>query len=260
MIPEPGQTRFSMAARLACLAVCLVGSFSCFASRPADFQARLELSRNGKPFGEATFRLTTEDDRWNMASETRGTRGLARFLGLKEHSRSEGIWVEGAPRPTQYEREVQAVLTMHWSAEFDWASGEVHSVYPDGEATLALEPGTLDESAIGLVIRAGLRRGETEWQLRLLDEEKIESAQFRARDAEQIQTALGCMTVYNVEKVRGARSTRYTRTFYAQDHDYVPVLLQHGKEGGDHIEGRVVELRVDGQVVAAGRDCPVPGS
>lgn len=248
------------AVRTACLAVCLLLAQPLSAQRPADFEARLELSRNGKLFGEMTFRLSSEGDRWSMVSATRGTRGLARFLGLDENSLSEGVWIDGEPRPSHYERHVDVIKKMHWSADFDWERGIVHSVYPDGESTLELEPGILDEAALGLVIRTGLKRGESDWELPLLDEEKFELAHFRVREVEQIQTALGCMKTQVVEKVRGEGSKRYTRTWYAEDQQYVPVLMQHGKVGGDHIEGQVVELSIDGKAVPVGPDCPDAGS
>jgi len=221
----------------------------------ADFETRLELYRNDKLHGEMVFKLTTTDDRWIMESSTEGTKGLASWLGLKESSVGEGDWYEGEARPLRYERNVRVIKKMHWSADFDWDSGVVHTVYPDGESTLPLTPGMVDESAIGLRIRAGLQNGEDEWFLDLVDEEKIEKAHFRTRSVEQLQTALGCMKVHVVEKVRGEGNPRYTRTYYAADHEFAPVLLEHGKYDGDHIEGRVVSLTVDGQAVTAGPDC-----
>ena len=228
----------------------------CCAGPLADFEAKLELYRNDKLHGEMVFKLTTGDKHWTMHSSTEGTRGVASWLGLKESSTGEGDWFEGEARPLRYERNVRIIKKMHWSAEFDWDNGVVHTVYPDGESTLQLKPGVVDESAIGLRVRAGLKNGENEWFLDLVDEEKIEEAHFRTRSVENLQTALGCMQVHVVEKVRWEGNPRYTRTYYAAEHEFTPVLLEHGKYDGDHIEGRVVSLTVDGKPVAAGPDCP----
>jgi len=221
----------------------------------ADFETRLELYRNDKLHGEMVFKLTTSNDRWTMQSSTEGTKGVASWLGLRESSVGEGDWYEGEARPLHYERNVRVIKKMHWSADFDWEHGVVHTVYPDGESTLQLTPGMVDESAIGLRVRAGLKNGEDEWILDLVDEEKIEKAHFRTRSVERVQTALGCMTVHVVEKVRGEGNTRYTRTYYAAEHEFAPVLLEHGKYGGDHVEGRVMSLTVNGKAVAAEPDC-----
>jgi hypothetical protein len=64
------------------------------------------------------------------------------------------------------------------------------------------------------------------------------------------------MQTHVVEKVRGASSKRYTRTYHATDHDFVPVLIEHGKQGDEHVEGRVSSLTVNGKPVPAGADCP----
>jgi hypothetical protein len=191
-----------------------------------------------------------------MLSETEGTKGLASWIGLRESSSVEGDWHEGGPRPLNYERNVKAIKTMQWSAEFDWQAGEVRTEYPDGESVLQLEPGVLDELAISLAIRQGLSRGEDEWFFRQVDEDEIEDAHFRTSSVKAVQTPLGCMQVHVVEKVRAPQSTRYTRTYYAAEHGFTPVLIEHGKQDKEHVEGRVVSLTVDGQPVPRGPDCP----
>jgi len=224
------------------------------ADRPADFEARLEFARNGKVLGEMTFEFDSSEDRWAMHSETKGR--IAKVVPFSERSRGEGDWQEDRPRPLHYERAVRAVVSRDWVADFDWSEGVVHSVHPDGESTLDLSPGVVDETALGLIIRAGLGRGEEEWFLDLLDEDEIDRVHFRVSAVKAVQTPLGCMEVAVVEKVRGKESKRYTRTYYAVDHDYVPVLIEHGKLDEDHNEGRVIALSVDGKAVKAGADCP----
>jgi hypothetical protein len=225
------------------------------ADRPADFETRLELHRNGKLAGETTFKLDTRDGRWVMASETKSTKGLTSWIGLRENSTGEGDWHEGRARPLRYDRNVKAIMTMKWSAEFDWTNGVVRTVYPDGESTLELEPGVVDETALALTIRQGLKNGEDDWVLRQVDEDEIEDVRFRVSDVKEVQTPLGCMRTHVVEKVRGPESKRYTRTYYADDHDFVPVLVEHGKQGDEHVEGRVIALTVNGKPVDAGPDC-----
>ena len=114
------------------------------ADPPPDFEARLELYRNGKLSGETLFRLVSKNGHWSMFSETKGTKGVASWIGLQESSSSEGDWQEGDPRPLRYERNVRAIKSMRWTAEFDWDRGEVRTVYPDGESLLALQPNVLD--------------------------------------------------------------------------------------------------------------------
>jgi len=225
------------------------------ADRPADFETRLELYRNGKLAGETMFKLDTVNGRWTMASQTKSTKGLTSWIGLRESSTGEGDWHDGKPRPLRYDRNVKAIVTMKWSADFDWESNVVRTVYPDGESQLELAPGVVDETALALTIRQGLKNGEREWRLRQVDEDEIEDAHFRVSAVKAVQTPLGCLQTHVVEKVRGAGSKRYTRTYYADDHDFVPVLVEHGKQGDEHVEGRVIALTVNGKPVDAGPDC-----
>lgn len=224
------------------------------ADRPADFEARLEFARNGKVLGEMRFEFDSDEDRWAMHSETKGR--LAKVVPFSERSRGEGDWQEDRPRPLHYEREVSAVISKDWVADFDWAEGVVHSAHPDGESTLDLSPGVVDETALGLIIRAGLGRGEEEWFFDLLDEDEIDRVHFRVSAVRSVQTPLGCIKAAVVEKVRGEESKRYTRTYYAVDYDFVPVMIEHGKLGEDHNEGRVIALSINGKAVEAGADCP----
>ena len=238
------------------LALWLVPPPLCLADQPADFEALLALHRNGKLNGETRFKLETRDGRWVMSSETKGTKGMASWIGLRENSSGEGDWYKGQPRPLRYERRVKAILTMEWFAEFDWENGVVNTVYPDGESTLELETGVVDEMGLALRIRKGLRNGEDEWFLRQVDEDEIEDVHFRVSAVRTVQTALGCITAHVVEKVRGEGSKRYTRTYYAAEHDFVPVLIEHGKTGDEAVEGRILSLTVNAEPVAAGPDCP----
>lgn len=227
----------------------------CAAQTPSAFEARLELLRNGKVMGESVFTLTSENGTWRMESQTRGTKGLARFIGLEEASFSEGDLPDGLARPLRFERTVDAIKTLRWSAEFDWAAAVVRSVHPDGESTLELLPGVVDENSLGLRIRAGLARGEDDWRLLVLDEDEIEQQHFAVRAVERIQTALGCFETHRVDKIRDPSSKRYTRTWYADEWDFVPVRIEHGKHGGDHMESRIVEMTVNGRKVTGEPDC-----
>lgn len=215
----------------------------------------MEMFRNGKLAGETTFTFTSLNGQWEMRSQTLGTKGMAKFIGLQEHSFSHGDWTGDVPRPLNFERNVKAVKKFRWAAEFDWTVGEVHSVYPDGESTLKVEPGVIDESTLGMLIRIGLAQGQGEWFLQVLDEDEIEQQHYRSRPAERIQTVLGCVNANAVEKIRRAGSTRYTRTYHARDHAFVPVLIEHGKEDGDHLESRLKSLEIDGKTMPAGPDC-----
>ncbi len=227
---------------------------------PRPFSGNFEFYRNGKLIGESTISLTLDDKRWLMRSDTKGTKGVARFLRFREWSLSEGDWIDAAPRPDTYEQEMKvAVKTIITSALFDWEEGTVRSIHKDGESTLEVVPGLLDPGSLGLRIRAGLGRGEQEWRLPMVDDDQIEEQHFRVAETVRLNTALGCLDTHRVDKIRGPESTRYTQTWYADELAFVPVFIAHGKKDGDRLESRIKTLTLDGEPVTADEEstpCP----
>lgn len=223
---------------------------------PEDFEATYEFYRNGKLAGEASFSLQTTNGQWVMRSSSRGTKGLARMAGLREQSTSRGRWHDGKPRPDAFEQNIKYRFGGDYNrADFDWSNGQVKSVHEDGETLLDLEPGTLDAVSTGLAIRTGLLQGEQEWFFPVVDKDRIDRDHFKARAPEQLDFGQGCFEVSTVEKIRRPESTRYTRTHHARELDFVPVFVEHGKQDGDHMETRIVSLKLDGQPVSAKKGC-----
>ena len=245
--------------RFACalgLLVTLTGFDSRASELPPPFEATLEVLRNGKVIGEATFTFTTDGEDWVLTSRSQGTRGVAKFVGFKEQSESHGDWHDGGPRPLGFRQTYEATLIKReTTADFDWSAGTVHSVHKDGENHLTLEPGVLDPASIGLSIRAGLAAGTREWTLSIVDEDEIETQVYRAAGEETLQTPIGCLNVERVDRIRGPQSTRYTRTWYARDLGWVPVQVAHGKTDGDQMETRLLSLVLEGEPVKDQGSC-----
>ena len=238
------------------LGLCPGGATWADDSRLAPFEARYELFRNGKPIGETSISFAILDDHWTLKSDTRGTHGLARFLGAEEHSRSEGDWHAGKPRPLTFREEVNVAMVTHRvSADFDWAAGTIHSTWKDGTATVPTQPGAIDTGSVTLLLRTGLAAGQENWKLPVLDDDELDEQTYQAAPAERIDTALGCLAVRKVERIRPPGNLRYTRTYQASDLAWVPVLVVHGKQGGDHLESHIASLTLDGEAVAPGPPC-----
>lgn len=240
--------------RIALVAVACPALAAAQALPPLD--AHYEFLRNGTPLGVAGNVHQVTQTGWRVENSSEGTQGTARLLGFTERSSSEGDWRQGLPRPARFHQAVRvATRDREWSAVFDWASGKVESRYKDGESQLDLPAGTLDPLSAGLRIRLGLAQGEDHWRFPMVDEDEIDSAEFRAFPPERLDTELGCLVTRRVEKVRSADSKRYTRTWYASDHGWAPVRIEHGKTGGNHLETRILTLSVNGLPVASGPPC-----
>jgi hypothetical protein len=249
----PEQCRLALMVALAGV-LCAMGALG---DAPPALSVDYQVLRNDKPLGEAHLSHESDGVGWKLASRSKGTRGGARLLGFSEETTSQGRYGEdGLPQPLQFRQQVKAALKERgWEADFDWAGNTVATRHENGASSLELLPGTQDPLSAGLRVRQGLSRDEDHWSLGLVDKDEIDLDEFRVTGEEAIDTALGCFETVRVEKIRAPDSTRYTRTWYAKDHGWAPVRMEHGKTGGSRLETRLVSLSIDGQGVAAGPAC-----
>lgn len=235
----------------------LTAPVSGMAAPPPPFEAVYELYRNGKLAGEAHIRFTVDGEQWTLASSSKGTKGMARFLGLEESSTSNGGWGDAGPVPLHFERQIEVSFkTIITSAQFDWQALQVLSRFDGQELQVPIEPGVVDAVSEGLAIRAGLASGDRHWLLKVLDEDEIETHEYAALQASELQTALGCQPAVAVARQRGEHSTRYTRSIHAVDLAWVPLQMEHGKTDGAHMETRITSLTLNGRPVTPGPPCP----
>jgi hypothetical protein len=67
-------------------------------------------------------------------------------------------------------------------------------------------------------------------------------------------SALGCLRATRVRRVR-ENSKRTSMVWYANDHNYVPVLMHHSKKKGNKLELQIISLNVDGQKIQPTAPC-----
>ncbi|NND44773.1 MAG: DUF3108 domain-containing protein [Xanthomonadales bacterium] len=246
--------RIKAACVLALLAVMLASAGPAWAQVP--FDAVYEVRVDGKPRLETRIRLFNQDDRWVLESATEGTGGLARFLKVASAEHSSGSWVDGRYRPQAFSHHSKvAGKDERWSAAFDWSSDQVETRVEDTAHTLEITPETVDPLSLTLMLGRLLADGGTDFEVRVVDEDAVDQHRYRSSGPSQLQTALGCLEVVALERIR-ENSKRYSTGWYAQAHHFLPVRVQHGKRGGKEFDMRIVSLSLDGQPLTPGEDCP----
>jgi hypothetical protein len=112
--------------RLVALALLALGSTSLVYAAPAPFTATYAVSRDGKVIGESTVHLSeAANGEWTLISETHGTAGMARMLGLDVREESRFRWDHDKPESLSYDyRQDVALKHKKRHAEFDWRAGE----------------------------------------------------------------------------------------------------------------------------------------
>jgi hypothetical protein len=206
-------------------------------------QARYAVYRNGKPAGEANVSFEVQGNRLVIRSEGSGTEGLGRFLGVSETETVEGRLDEGRFQPEKFSHHSRiAGIDDAWTARYDWPRNAVMITKAKHTVSLNLGEGALDDLSLKLEIRRRLRDKDPDLALFKVDDDEIKPHLYRLLDPEKLETSLGCLQTIPVERVRSDDRTRFSRTWYAPDLDYVVVRMERGKTGGPRMELRITEL------------------
>lgn len=231
------------------LALLCAGS-AALAHGPLPFEAVYDVHVDGKPRLESRIQLGRSDGRWLLSSNSEGTHGLARFLNVSSTERSVGQWSDGGFQPSEFTHHSKvAGVDQRWQAAFDWSAETVLTRTEDGEFTLELGAETTDPLSLTLALGRHLAAGATDFEVEVVDEDTIDIHRYQRVRTESMQTALGCLEVVVLERIR-ENSSRYSTGWYAIALNYLPVQLRHGKRGGREFDMRIRSLTLDGQAVA----------
>lgn len=249
-------TRFADRNSILCLAVFLLTAWTgiaCADIRP--FSARYSIYRNGTLTGKAEISLNRQGETWIIQSEGSGTHGLARTLGAWDSEKVVGRVREGQFLPDQYTRHSRlAGMDEYWMALFNWNTNSVQITENDTDLTLHFSGQVLDPLSLKLEMRQRLAKSDFDLTFLMVSEDEIKQQVFRVMRPEMLETSLGCLDTLPVEKVRRS-SKRYTRAWHAPGLDHFAVRLEHGKAGGDHVEMRISELKMDGITIVPRQGC-----
>lgn len=230
-------------------------SAQALAYEPQPYLAEYDLYRNGKLTAKTVITLEVQGELLNYTSDSKGIKGLARFLGASDYEYSELHWKDQTLTPLQYRHQSKvAGRKKQWSAVFDWQADQVDTETKEGQFQLTLQQGDLDPLSLTLAMAQKLASDDQQWQFRLVDEDEIDQHLYERRIPQQLETALGCFSVQGSHRIR-ENSKRYTRAWYAPALNLVPVLIEHGKTGDSALELRLTSLTLNGVVIENGQQC-----
>ena len=219
------------------------------------YSARYALYRNGKLQARSEFLFQQEAGTWIIKSESTGTHGMARFMKFRDFEYVEGELDESGFRPHRYVHDLKWIgPNQNSSAVFDWENNQVEVTHKGDTRILELVEDAVDPMSLQLELRQRLANPDLGFEFMLVEDDEIELQKFRPLPAEQMETSLGCLDTIPVEKVR-ENSTRFTRSWHASDHLFIPVRMEHGKTDGDHMELRITELMIAGEVIEPQLGC-----
>ncbi len=201
------------------------------------FELQFEVSRNGKPLGEASIKLSpAEGDTWAFQTHTRGTAGLASFAGVEIDEKSEFRWNQGRPETLRYAFDQKMRFkSKKRSLSIMPNPGRVSGRDGDGEYQLDYEAGLVDRNLVVLAMASDLARSAEQLEYRVADKRKIDTNIYRVAGQEKLKTVRGELDTLRVERVR-TQSGRQTTTWIAPSLGYLPVRIRQIEEDGETMD------------------------
>lgn len=221
----------------------LLGFAAAAGAAPVEpFEARFEVSRNGKLAGEARVALLELDGgRWEWTTRTRGTRGLAALANLEVDERTVFRWNDGCPELIESSYDQRAAWTSRKrSLRVDAASGTIASFDGKRLHTLAFAPCTIDVHLSIVALMAALSRGDEAPVFRVATRDEIESHAYARSPAAAVDTPRGVMQAVRAERIR-EHSRRRSAFWFASELDWLPVRVEYADAKGERIELRLAQ-------------------
>lgn len=165
------------------------------------FVATYDVKRGGKSIGEATMTLSrTDTTHWSLITETRGTAGMARLLGLDVREESRFTDAGAALQGDDYRyRQEATIKSKQRSIAFDWNANEARVTEKDEVFRYAIRPGTIDRHMV--VVALGRTQHLPELSLTVASKDSAEAQRFVRRDSTTINLPAGQFAATRFERV-----------------------------------------------------------
>ncbi|HSX60464.1 MAG TPA: DUF3108 domain-containing protein [Tahibacter sp.] len=201
------------------------------------FVATYDVKRGGKMIGEATMTLSqTDASHWTLVTETRGTAGMAKLLGLDVREESRFAVLEGSGlQSVDYRYRQDATLkSKQRRIEFDWPANEARVTDKDELFRYALQPQTIDRHVV--VLALGRAQRSTAPEFAVASKEAIERQRFERRESKTITLPAGQFAATRLERTDkpGKGSSWYAPQLLA------PLQVEQVQKDGNNI---VMELK-----------------
>jgi hypothetical protein len=209
-------------------------SASALASAPLQpEQATYTVTRDGKAIGTATYSLAANaDGTWTLHSETRGTGGMAKLLGLDVREDSVFGIRNGKLQGLRYDyRQDAAIKHRQRTIDFDANAGQIR-VRDNGKAfRYALVDNAIDRSTVAVALGLALADGATSATLPVAVRDRVEMQKYSAQGKASISVPAGKFDVTEIDRTDAPG--KVMKSWYAQG--LLPVRVEQPQHDGKAI-------------------------
>lgn len=251
---------FSLTSFSLCILLTVLSPASALAAEtlsiPPDHTAVYKVMYKGEDLAKVTIQLVHEGDTSTLHGYTHDMQGLADLLKVKGVQTVTGHWQDGNFKPDNYDFSFSLVgYKSNWQAIFDWPEGIVTTNGKSGKVQLPLTGGAFDPFSLSLNVGSLLEQGQTQIEVNIIDEDKLQNHLYQVESVEPVDTAMGCLQTTRVKRIRKKKSKRTSLAWYANDYSYIPVQMQHFKKNGKGLSMQLINLEIAGQPIQVVASC-----
>ena len=196
--------------------------------------AAYSVLRDGKAIGEASYTLSANPDgSFVLRSETRGSAGMAKLLGLDVREESVFNVHDRTLQGLRYDyRQDAAIKHKQRHMDFDWPAGLVRVRDNGKNFQYAVVPGCIDRSAVAVALGLAVADGAKAITLPVAVRDRVEQQHYAVRGEEKIQLAQGSFITIVVERTD---TKGKAKSWYAPSLGVLPVRVQQQQRDGSVI-------------------------
>lgn len=216
---------------LFCLLVLSTTAFAGTSLKPE--QATYTVIRDGKPIGTAVYSLTANaDGTWTLHSETHGTGGMAKLLGLDVREDSVFGLRDGKLQGLRYDyRQDAAIKHKQRTIDFDAHAGQIRIRDNGKDYRYALVDGAIDRSTVAVALGLALASGATSATLPVAVRDRVEMQQYAAQGKSAITVPAGKFDATEIDRTDAPG--KVMKSWYAQG--LLPVRVEQPQHDGKAI-------------------------
>lgn len=195
------------------------------------FTAVYDVRRGGKVIGQATMTLKADGPRWKLTTETRGTSGMAKLLGLDVREESDFRIAGGDQLESvgyNY-RQDATIKSKQRRIEFDEHTREIRVTDKDQLFRYPLQNGIIDRQVV--VVALGRKQAAAEVNLTVAGKDGTENQRYSRRESSALNLPAGQFQATRFERTDkpGKGSSWYAESSIA------PLQVEQQQKDGDAI-------------------------
>lgn len=203
-----------------------------YAQALKPFSASYDVKRGSKVIGQSTMTLRQDgDNQWSLVTQTKGTAGMAKLLGLDVREESKfRVAEDGSLESTDYRYRQDATLkSKQRSIVFDAKAREVRVTDKDELFRYPLQPAMIDRQLV--VVALGRTQWKTDYQLLVAGKDAAENQRYERRETSNLAVPAG-----NFRAIRFERTDKPGKgsTWYASS-SLAPLQVEQIQKDGENI-------------------------